>query len=450
MDKQVSTFNKFLKDHKVNNGDITHISYRSPSGKYNIPTDDMNKFNEIYKSLLGKIDMYIMEMPKKVGPLIMDINFGITDRNREYDISDIKYFISVCNRVIRKYYKLKEINIKSFVLEKHEPTYTSSTSYYEDGFHVIYPHLPTDVGMRWLIREEVLKIIEEDNGFVNIRHINDIEKVINKFIIEGVLTMYGSMKYKGVYYNLTHIYTNNLEDIDLKQYNKNTLQLILSNRKFNNSNKMEYKDRIDIDKLNNRINIILAENNSKYIKRNTGLRSLEESEVSIDESNSLDNYYEEETKETNKLLVELGVPVNKWDIFSEEIIDVMLDKKTLEMNKKLYELGIPTDKWNIFSDEIINIIYNKSNKDNKERRENHFKKWTEEQEIEMINSLKEGNNYNTIGINMGRTTGSIKMRMNGILSKNNENDSDEIIEKYGIIDSRDQNSIRRYLKKLNS
>ena len=54
-----------------------------------------------------------------------------------------------------------------------------------------------NVGMRWLIRDEVISIIEEENVFAKIDHLNVLDDVVDKSIIEsnGIM-MFGSKNIK--------------------------------------------------------------------------------------------------------------------------------------------------------------------------------------------------------------------------------------------------------------
>ena len=75
---------------------------------------------------------------------------------------------------------------------------------------------------------------------------------------------------------------------------------------------------------------------------------------------------------------------------------------------------------------------------------NAYKKWTREMENELVRLLKSGMNFKSVGEDMGRSRGAIKIRLWEILENNNEHDYNKIIRDYNIT-ACDQMTIRQYV-----
>lgn len=273
-DKELETkFENFLSDRRVEGKGVehTHTAFGPPWGKFNIVESDMEDFMSMYSQLIGKCDLHITERPKEVGPLLIDIdwNFNSDHSERQYTDENIKYVISKYNNILKKYFKLNKGHLKAFVFQKENPTRKEDKEtgdiIYKDGFHVVYPYLPLTIAMRYLIRDEVVQAIKEEDGFANLNYINTLEDVVDKSIIESNgWMMYGSKKHDGYYYILTDIYRYDYEKEDCSEFKKVELPLLLSNRKFNNEDLLEFKENINKSTLDKKIAQVLEENSAKY------------------------------------------------------------------------------------------------------------------------------------------------------------------------------------------
>lgn len=150
------TFEAFLKKYKVGDKDIkTHYAFGAPWGKFNIPDDAEEEFFEVYNNAMQRgIEMHIVEKPKELGPLLIDIDFHYdqTIDERIYATDDITYVIGNVNKVIMNYYKWTEKNLLAFVFEKENATEkidSDGNPDYKDGFHLVYPFMCMSQKMRF-------------------------------------------------------------------------------------------------------------------------------------------------------------------------------------------------------------------------------------------------------------------------------------------------------------
>ncbi len=187
--------------------------------------------------------------------------------------------------------------MKAFVFEKEKPSHDSKKNEYKDGFHIVYPYLPMSIGMRYLVRDEVLKLVDEEDGFGNINYQNSLDDVIDKCIIESNgWMMYGSRKYTGSYYKLTHVYKYNFEEEDISEYKKKDLPWILSNRKFINGEEIKYKTSLNRSGLEKQINQVLSENSANYKRKQREENKKKRQEINKDESNDSDDNAQDKPK----------------------------------------------------------------------------------------------------------------------------------------------------------
>jgi len=293
-------FDKFLQKFKVigKNVTCTHTAYGPPWGKFNIPDEELDEFYNKYRKIVGKIHLYMTERPKNTGPLLVDIdfNFECENKERQYTIDDIKLVINIINTSLKNYYKLTKKKVKTFVFEKSKPSIKKKENReeYKDGFHIIYPYVALSKNMRYLILEELEKIITEKNYFKHIPYTNNLSDVIDKCVVyRNGWMMYGSKKYEGQLYELTHIFKYDLTEDNITRYNKNEFTTLFSNRKYTDEDQLQIRENIDNYNLEKKLENIL-------IKYDTKKKKIEliDDEDDIDPSNN--NIYKKSTNESNK------------------------------------------------------------------------------------------------------------------------------------------------------
>lgn len=261
------TFKNFLKKYEVSKNETkTHYAFGEPWGSFNIPDEAENEFFDVYcNGLQNGVQMHMIEKPKEVGPLLVDIDFHYNQQNvdeRIYKQDDVTYIIGNINKLIMNYYKWTEKNLFAFVFEKNKPTIKKDDDGdiidYKDGFHLVYPYIGVSEKMRYLILHELKQKVEKENGFGHIDFTNTYTEVFDMGIIRnnGWL-MYGSMKDKGQPYFLTHIYSYTFDEKNIKEYKHRELVRILSNRKYKDNEEQTLKETINTKELDAKIDNVL-------------------------------------------------------------------------------------------------------------------------------------------------------------------------------------------------
>ena len=171
-DHDVDNFVFFMKNHFKKKDDtdkpITHTllgplheAYANYRGAFCIEGMDYQKFVELYKKAIPKMNMHIVERQCEVGPMLIDIDFKLdkTYKDRQYLDEHIEYIVQMYISNFEKYLNICKEDIKAFVFEKPEPTYDVKNKVYKDGFHAVFPFVPLDVKKRYFFFDRIKKII---------------------------------------------------------------------------------------------------------------------------------------------------------------------------------------------------------------------------------------------------------------------------------------------------
>lgn len=271
-------FDAFLRKHYTDGktDEITHTKFAKPGGRYHIPDTDLEQFYNLYKQLVGKQKLHITEKPLEKGPLLIDIDYNYKSDNdsRLYTMKHIKSVILGVNKILRKYYKVKPRDILAFITEKNQPSYVKHRDEYKDGFHVQYPNVAIETGMRFLIRDELMKELRKNGSFDDLKCTNKLEDIVDKTVIQSNgWMMYGSNKMDSQRYDLKYIYDYKLNEMEIESYSRKKLVSLLSNRRYNScfeGNLTEFNSKVNRRDLQRNIDMMLRENgtakNRKTIK----------------------------------------------------------------------------------------------------------------------------------------------------------------------------------------
>lgn len=256
----IETFIKFMESHKLNKSNEedkekikTHTSMGVMNnsiykGTFSIDDSEYDDFIKLYNSVLGKIDLYLVERHdnKSVGPLVIDIDFKVSDKwkERQYSYDHIELIIEIYNEVIKKYLDIENDKIKAYVFEKPEPTLEKKNNVFKDGFHILYPELSLGIKTRYLIFDETKNIMIKEEIFSNIPIINSYDEIIDESVItRNGLLMYGSHKEGRKPYELKKIYNHDLTTDDLDNFLNSNIDFVkyFSVRRYSDNDRISYK-----------------------------------------------------------------------------------------------------------------------------------------------------------------------------------------------------------------
>lgn len=300
-DNDVKNFLTFLEEMRVEGEGVeyTHTAFGAPWGKYNVSDENMGKFINLYKKALNAyinhgIDenssewkLHITEKPKRVGQLVLDLDFRVNNKDRKYLEGHIDYIVGKVNTTIKKYVRTADKNIEAFVFEKEHPTYDNKQDNYKDGIHIMYPHIAIDASLRYKIIESLQNEIEREGTLDDIGFINKYDDVFDKSIVlRNGWMMYGSRKYNGQKYNLTHIYNDKGIETKHDIYSHDELVAMLYVRQYNAEDVMPLKDEYNNDKFNKElVDIYQKYHPDKQKKKKTILIDLDENTGNNDNDN---------------------------------------------------------------------------------------------------------------------------------------------------------------------
>lgn len=261
----------FMNDYKIDKlqkgkTKSTHNINGPPWGSYHIPDSKLSKFMEYYKIAAEEMlktdneNLHIVEVPKKISPLPIDIDFKHYKSDRQYKLEHIKETINIYLEVIDEYFSLDNKEKYAYVFEKDIPTHDPKKNQYRDGFHIIFPNFPVDKDAKLLISYKALEKAKEKELFSDITLANnDLDTIFDISIHQGTgWNMYGSKKKDGNLYKLTAIYgiyKNKLKKFKCKGYS--TLPILLSMRKYSDDIEVKYNyEKYDEDEIIDILNSI--------------------------------------------------------------------------------------------------------------------------------------------------------------------------------------------------
>jgi len=263
MENILYVFDKFLNSHRVNknvspDAIITHTGMGNGMfGSFSMIGTAYEDFNRLYKQMVNEnypCSIVEQHQGKRVGPVIIDIDFRTNEEGRFYTHTHIKSIIEIYNNIIEELFEITNNDtLNTYILEKDEPTREEKKDgiTYKDGFHIVYPYLPLKVEYRYLLYKQTLEAIISEKVFAEIPHINDITDVCDKSVIyaNGVL-MFGSSKPNRPPYKLTAIYDSKLCLVDNNLDTSSIIDLCLLRSYDSNDSLYLVDDKNDINARN--------------------------------------------------------------------------------------------------------------------------------------------------------------------------------------------------------
>jgi P4 family phage/plasmid primase-like protien len=201
---------------------ILHKDLYPYQGSFCIRNMEYDRFLKLYKNVYGKMPLYIIERhnenEKRVGPLIIDIDYKTKTGERQYQSHHFESIIKICSGYLQKYLDIDDERLKAYVTEKHEPSYDEKNKKYKDGFHIYYD-IPIRYNKRKFLFDKIKKKIEDMEIFSDISHCSSYNDIVDeKVLIDNGLMMYGSHKKGCKPYELTHVYDSNINEEPIDDY----------------------------------------------------------------------------------------------------------------------------------------------------------------------------------------------------------------------------------------
>jgi P4 family phage/plasmid primase-like protien len=299
MEESVEKFHSFMKKHKVEKGeekgrDITHTFYGKPYGSYIVDDEETDKFLSLYSKALRYYDknnmeteLHVIERQKRVGPLLIDIDFKQKSSSRKYTFDHVKKVIELFTKYARKYVKISDEHLETFLFEKEEPSIANDL--YKDGFHVVYPYLVLDASIKYLLTEKVCEEAKKLDIFEDISVKNTYDEIFDTTVVyrNGWL-MYGSRKKDGQRYSLTKILDHDLTKNEETPYKQAELVKLLCLRQ-HDKQKIEINSEYDNADFKKYLENKFYENNPKEKKKLNLSNEFKEAKRKTDDDDISDN-----------------------------------------------------------------------------------------------------------------------------------------------------------------
>ena len=254
MNSNVTILKKFLLLHETsknsnNSLKATHTSV-SPNKSYYISEKDNDKFLNLYsKAIEEKSELHIIEQHTTIGPIVIDLDFRFCEEqsNRQFNSELIKDVVNLYQETIQECFKIKSTEqLEAFIFMRSKPYSEKKDTQViiKDGIHIMFPYIISEPNIQELIRSKVLKNCSVI--FEKLNTINPNSDIIDKSVIKtNGWFLFGSNKPNLEPYKLTHIYDDNIEELDIGSYDfGENIYKFLSIRVFDESKKTPFRESI--------------------------------------------------------------------------------------------------------------------------------------------------------------------------------------------------------------
>ena len=207
-------FNEYMAECRVEKGcEYTHTSLAG--GSYYVCSDSIDEFMELYTAVVNAgIPVHLTEKHLYICPVVIDLDFRQTEKDRKYTKDHIERIITELMHVIDMYIEVPT-HTDIFVLEKPAPR--KHGAIYKDGIHIMIPDIVTLPNFQKHLRKTVLPTLE--NILENCNYLNSVSDIYDEAVIEkNNWLLYGS--------NKPDEGTNKWTVTNLYQYINGTLQTL--------------------------------------------------------------------------------------------------------------------------------------------------------------------------------------------------------------------------------
>lgn len=239
MFQAVETMYKFLTPRKATKGgEFTHLSMGKFKGSFLIEDNDLQEFYQIYQQTLSEGEpLSLLEKHSSQGPVVIDLDLRANINQSVYTIEDIRGFIRHYNKKLLKHLQIQnDEQLICFVMENN--FIREDKGVYKSGIHLMYPYCCTRPDVQHSIRNQILEEFENMHYFKNTEITNGFEDIFDKCVIDkNAWFLYGSGKMDSKPYQITHIFDNELDELDVSEVianleNITTMAEFCSIRKF--------------------------------------------------------------------------------------------------------------------------------------------------------------------------------------------------------------------------
>lgn len=219
-------FKKWLSRFRCEKGvPFTHTSIGNPKVSVHIPDESMSEFYEVYtRAMVQGTKLYLTEKPNDPSPMRVDLDFRFpmpAIRNESNQLPRL-YTKTDLERILAAYYEILVTfldtndaeQLTAYVMEKPVPV--EYRGKLKDGIHVVWPHLVVSHSFQFMIRKHIMD--RAATLFQGMSLCNPYQDVVDEAIIDrNNWQMYGSCKPDCDKYQVTSVYTYNVEEAGLKQ-----------------------------------------------------------------------------------------------------------------------------------------------------------------------------------------------------------------------------------------
>ena len=192
--------------------------FSEPHGKFLVPDDKLDHFYKTYSKhiTLNEKTPSLTERQKDldVSPLLIDIDLKYptgTVLEKHYDENVMKKLSASYFTFLAKY--VDTSNVMCYVQERDSP-YVDKDGFIKDGFHMILP----DITCAPLLKEQARYFVMKDckDLLLGLGSINCIDDIVDKAVIsKNGWFVYGSSKAGASPYLITHVWDNNLDEVEI-------------------------------------------------------------------------------------------------------------------------------------------------------------------------------------------------------------------------------------------
>lgn len=223
---------QFLEEHRVAKGQShTHTSMGlgKYAGSFYIRTSEMDMFFKLYEEAIHSdnyLHLHLIEKHEEIGPMVIDFDFKyeFEQHDRVHTVEHIEKIVGLYIQEIIQLFEVEadDARLMAFVFERDKPYKSKGIT--KDGIHIMFPFIVSTPEAQYYIRNQVLGKISLVLMDLPVK--NSPADIVDKSVIySNGWMMFCSRKHGTDPYMLTHIFTGELEAINIAEYDYGTRDL---------------------------------------------------------------------------------------------------------------------------------------------------------------------------------------------------------------------------------